>query len=119
MFIKLRKTLEAEGIGLLLVSVDDPDSQPAALSFLKEHHARLPSYAAKGSLALFKMALNPRWPGMIPATFLYDASGKLHYFWGGPVYENELMPIVNGFLAGKAIDGESTFGLAPGATTSR
>jgi hypothetical protein len=51
---------------------------------------------------------------MLPATFLYDAAGKLRYFWGGPAYEHEILPVIEGFLAGKTIDGEATFGLAPG-----
>ena len=53
---------------------------------------------------------------MIPASFLFDAAGKLRYFWAGEVYEKELLPIVEGFLAGKHIDGTSDFGNAPGAT---
>jgi hypothetical protein len=53
---------------------------------------------------------------MIPASFLFDASGKLRYFWAGEAYPREIWPIIEGFLAGRAIDGEANFGLAPGAT---
>ena len=53
---------------------------------------------------------------MLPVSFLFDAAGKLRYFWAGEVYEKELVPVVEGFLAGKHIDGVSDFGLAPGAT---
>ena len=51
---------------------------------------------------------------MLPATFLYDARGKLRYYWGGPAYEHEILPIIEGLLRGDAIDGEASFGLAPG-----
>jgi hypothetical protein len=53
---------------------------------------------------------------MIPVSFLFDATGKLRYFWPGEVYEKELVPIVEGFVAGRHIDGTANFGLAPGAT---
>jgi hypothetical protein len=54
---------------------------------------------------------------MLPASFLFDGTGKLRYFWGGEAFEAELTPIVDGLLAGKPIDGESRFDLAPGMTS--
>jgi thiol-disulfide isomerase/thioredoxin len=114
MLIGLTTNLAAQGVQVLFVSVDEPDSEQAALAFLREQGGEPPAYVAERPLSAFKQAMNPRWKGMLPATFLFDAEGKLRYFWGGPVYENELLPIVDGFLAGKNIDGEATFGLAPG-----
>jgi peroxiredoxin len=104
----------APDIELLLVSVDDPKTWDKARALLHDLGAPEPEYVVRGPLEPFKSALNPRWPGMIPATFLYDEQGKLRYFWGGPAYENEVAPILEGFLAGKPIDGEAVFGLAPG-----
>ncbi len=103
-----------EGVEFLLVSVDEPEERPQAEAFLRDNDVILEGYLAARPLEPFKRALNPRWPGMLPATFLFDASGVLRYFWGGPAYENEIVPIIEGLLAGKAIDGEATFGLAPG-----
>ena len=54
---------------------------------------------------------------MLPASFLFDGTGKVRYFWGGEVFEVEIVPILEGLLAGKAIDGEARFDLAPGQTT--
>ena len=51
---------------------------------------------------------------MLPATFLYDENGILRFYWGGPVYEKEITPVVDGLLAGEKIDGEQVMGLAPG-----
>jgi hypothetical protein len=53
---------------------------------------------------------------MIPATFLLDDQRKVRYFWGGPAYEHELLPIIEGFLAGREIDGQSNVSLSPGRT---
>lgn len=114
MLLALQQNLAPRGIGVLLVSVDEPESQPAAIAFLQEHGAPLPSYVAERPLGPFKVALNPNWPGMLPASFLFDASGKLRYFWGGEAFENELLKVVDEFLAGTLVDGAARFGLAPG-----
>lgn len=108
--------LAARGVPIWLVSVDDPDGFAAAKALLDSLHITLPAFAAAPPLQAFKAGVNPRWPGMIPVSFLFDATGKLRYFWPGEVYEKELVPIVDGFLAGKQIDGTANFGLAPGAT---
>jgi thiol-disulfide isomerase/thioredoxin len=108
--------LAAKGVPIWLVSVDDPDGFSAAKTLLETLHVELPSFAAARPLQAFKLSLNPKWPGMIPVSFLFDATGKLRYFWAGEVYEKELVPVVEGFLAGKHIDGVSDFGNAPGAT---
>jgi hypothetical protein len=110
----MAENLRHQGVAFVLVSVDEPEERPQAEAFLRDHHVTLESYIATRPLEPFKLALNPRWPGMLPATFLYDGAGKLRYYWGGPAYEQEILPIIEGFLAGKTIDGEATFGLAPG-----
>jgi thiol-disulfide isomerase/thioredoxin len=108
--------LAAKGVAIWLVSMDDVDARPAAQELLLGLGVTLPAFAARAPLAEFKVGLNPRWPGMIPASFLFDPSGKLRYFWAGEAYPREILPIIDGLLAGRAIDGEANFGLAPGAT---
>ena len=102
---------------MLLVSVDEPDDRARAKSFLAENGIHLKSYLAARPLGPFKSGLHPRWPGMLPASFLFDGTGKVRYFWGGEAFEPEIVPIVEGLLAGKAIDGEERFDLAPGQTS--
>ena len=116
MLARVAPKLAAKGVPIWLVSVDDPEGFPAAKGVLDSLHIQLPSFAAAPPLQAFKIAMNPNWPGMIPVSFLFDATGKLRYFWAGEVYEKELVPIVEGFAAGKHIDGVSDFGRAPGAT---
>ncbi|MEP7052068.1 MAG: TlpA disulfide reductase family protein [Pseudomonadota bacterium] len=116
MLSRVSQKFAAQGVPIWLVSVDDPEGFPAARAMLNSLHIELPSFAAEPPLSAFKVALNPNWPGMLPVSFLFDATGKLRYFWAGEVYEKELVPVVEGFIAGKHIDGVSDFGLAPGAT---
>jgi thiol-disulfide isomerase/thioredoxin len=110
----LAPNLRQEGIHVILVSVDDPEDSGKAEAFLKGYDVRLPAYLAARPLGVFKVGLNPRWPGMLPATFFFDQTGKLRYFWGGPVYDNEILAVVDDYLAGKHIDGEADFTIAPG-----
>jgi hypothetical protein len=30
---------------------------------------------------------------MPPASFLFDETGKLRYFWGGEAFESEIVPV--------------------------
>lgn len=98
----------------LFVSVDEPSSWSAAVTFLEEQGVALPAQVVRGRLGPFKHALNPEWHGMIPATFLFDRGGALRYFWGGPVFENEIVPVLEDYLAGKKVDGKAIYGLAAG-----
>jgi thiol-disulfide isomerase/thioredoxin len=104
-------------IDVALVSVDEPETMAAAAKMLHDFGAKELGYVVTGPLGEFKAAMSPRWPGMLPATFLFDGTGKLRYFWGGPVHEDELVPLLRRYLAGEHIDGEANFGLAPGATS--
>lgn len=114
MLVSVKQRLASRGIDVVFVSVDEPETQEAARLFAAEHGLSGQLLVAARPLGPFKRAMNPEWPGMLPATFLFDETTKLRYFWGGPVFEDELMPIVEVFLAGKAIDGQSTPGLSPG-----
>lgn len=102
------------GVDVVLVTMDEPSDAEKATAFLSERRLGLGTFIAARPLDIFKLELNPRWPGMIPAMFLYDSAGKLRYFWGGPAYEDEIVPIIDGFVAGKHIDGEANFTLSPG-----
>ncbi len=116
MLARVAPQLAAKGVPIWLVSVDDPEGFPAARALLEQLHITLPAFAAAPPLQEFKAVINPSWPGMIPVSFLFDSTGKLRYFWPGEVFEKELVPLVDGFVAGKHIDGTANFGLAPGAT---
>lgn len=108
--------LAPAGLRLLLVSVDEPESEEKIPTMLSGYGIEPPYYVVERPLGKFKRALHPVWPGNIPVTFLFDGQGKRRYFWGGPIMAKELEPILEGFLAGRSIDGEARFQLAPGRT---
>ena len=113
MLARLANDLGPKGVHVLLVSLDEPGDHEKAVSFLQERGVTLPAYFAARPLGLFKQGMNPRWPGMLPASFLVDASGKLRYYWGGEAFEEELMPVLSALVAGKPIEGESAAQVAP------
>jgi thiol-disulfide isomerase/thioredoxin len=107
MLAQVASSLQTQGLSLMLVSADEPKARPQAAAFLAGLSPRpsADAFVVDGPLASFKRALNPRWKGAIPSTFLYDADAQLRYFWPGPVLEHELTTIVNAFLAGRELQG--------------
>lgn len=113
MLARLAKDLAPKGVHILLVSLDEPADHAKAAAFLQERGVTLPLYFAARPLGPFKLGMNPRWPGMLPASFLFDATGKLRYYWGGEAFEEELTPVLGALVAGKPIEGESDAKVAP------
>jgi thiol-disulfide isomerase/thioredoxin len=110
----LAGNLKPQSIEVVLVTVDAPKDEAKALSFLKDNHITLKSYIVDGSIGDFKVGINPRWPGMLPASFLFDRQAKLVHFWGGEAFEQEIVSVIDAFVAGRPIEAETRFGLAPG-----
>ena len=119
MLVGLTDNLKQNQVEVMFVSVDEDESLGAAEEFARISGKQPPLLVAQRPLGAFKQGLNPRWKGALPATFLFDGVGKLRYFWGGPVYDHELLPIVDGLLRGEHIDGEAHLGLSPGKDMRR
>jgi thiol-disulfide isomerase/thioredoxin len=110
---QLAVAFEPRGVHVILVSLDEPGDRDKALGFLREHDVKLVSYQAERPLGTFKQAMNPRWPGMLPASFLFDASGTLRYYWGGEAFEQEFTPVLDALATGRPIEGEADIQVAP------
>lgn len=107
LLLQMRKTFAAEGIDFVFVSADERRDYPKAAELMRSWSAPAPFLAVAGSMEAFKRAMHTNWKGAIPATFLFDAAQKLRHYWEGPVLEHEISPILQGFLAGEPIDGET------------
>ncbi|HXK19700.1 MAG TPA: TlpA disulfide reductase family protein, partial [Polyangiaceae bacterium] len=110
----LSVNLKPQGVQIVLVSVDEPKDEAKALSFLKDNGITLASYVVDGDMGDFKQGMNPNWPGMLPASFLFDRAAQLVHFWGGEAFENEITPVIDNFVAGRPVEAETRYGLAPG-----
>jgi thiol-disulfide isomerase/thioredoxin len=100
MLLSVADSVAEHGIGLMLVSADEPAKRAQAAAFLRQHAGGRAGYIVDGRLGPFKRALHPTWKGSIPSTFLFDDRGTLRHTWLGPVYEHELQPVLQAFIAG-------------------
>ena len=107
MLLQLREAFAAQGLDFVFVSADETPDLPKAVELMRSWSGPLPTFAVAGRMTPFKRAMHPSWKGAIPATFLFDDTQKRRHFWEGPILEHEISPILQGFLAGDAIDGET------------
>lgn len=81
--LHVARELAPQGLRLVLVSVDFPGAEAAAAKFLTSEGVDFPTFVRTGKDEAFVDGLEPQWSGAIPATFLYDAEGKLVRYWEG------------------------------------
>ncbi len=86
--VRLSEDYRDRGVDLVLVSTDFQEQ--AARRFLADQGVREPSYFKEGGDMEFIEALNPRWSGALPATFVFDRDGTLRFFREGKTTYEEL-----------------------------
>ena len=86
--LSVARAHKADGVRLLLVSVDFDDQLPAVRKFLAERGVEQTTYFKNEADQTFINAVNPEWSGALPATLVYDRKGKLVEFWEGAADEN-------------------------------
>jgi thiol-disulfide isomerase/thioredoxin len=82
-FPKLRRgllKLPKQGVGVQLVAIDRPEDERAAAKMLSDYKlTELPAFLldAPEPDPVAKAVGDAKWDGALPATFVYDGSGKL------------------------------------------
>lgn len=85
--LRLRRAYADRGLRLVLVSGDFASDREQATAFLGEQGVDFPTYLKKGTDMEFIDAFDPRWSGALPATFIYDDTGRLrHTIYGKGSY---------------------------------
>jgi thiol-disulfide isomerase/thioredoxin len=75
--IALEKKLAPKGVKLLLISADEPSDEAKAGQFLGTVKAGQPWYIKNATDDdKFINGIDPKWSGALPATFIFDRSGK-------------------------------------------
>jgi thiol-disulfide isomerase/thioredoxin len=75
--VALQNCYVAKGVKLLLISADDAADEPKARAFLESVRAPGPFYIkAAADDDAFIRAVDPKWSGTLPSTFVYDRQGK-------------------------------------------
>lgn len=81
---------------LVSVSMDEPEDSAQVVSFLKEQKATFPAYLRDfKDFQKFVNAVDPDWGGGIPATVIFDRTGKRVYGHEGKLTYAELRKIID------------------------
>jgi thiol-disulfide isomerase/thioredoxin len=79
------RTFEAQGLVVLGASMDDDAEMNLVRRFLARNNPTFQNYRVKpGIFEEFVHAVDPRWRGALPTTFLYDRQGRLALRLDGP-----------------------------------
>lgn len=97
----LAAKLKARGFILATVSADEPEDEGAAAAFLRTAGAEaLPAYLKRArNDEAFINAINRRWSGALPASFIFDRAGRLAHSFFGEVPVSTLEAAVKPLLA--------------------
>lgn len=92
--LKVGRELKGRGAALVLVSGDFDDSRDDALKFLADHGVDFTNYLKTGRDEDFIDGLAKEWSGVLPATMVYDGTGRLRHFREGKVTYQQLRDLV-------------------------
>jgi len=81
---------KAEGLRLVLVSVDDEDNRDEVVRFLASQGVDFQTWMKLGDDMSFINALSPQWSGALPASFLFDGGGRVRQSWYGGITPDTL-----------------------------
>jgi thiol-disulfide isomerase/thioredoxin len=88
--VRVARKYQEQGLKVILVSADDDKDMAQIKKFLADEGVDFPAYIKAEKDQPFIDGLDKRWTGALPATFLYDGSGKLRDFWEGEATFNVL-----------------------------
>jgi len=105
--LRVRRELGPAGLRLVLISADFEESVPEARAFLTTLGVDFPTWRkpSGGDMAWID-ALDPGWSGSLPASFLFDADGRLLRSWESVVTDEELTTAAQRALRGQPVHGE-------------
>ena len=101
--VKIDKDYRSRGLDFIAISLDDPpDIKTAVPKFLRQMQATMPTYLLNVSdpePAI--LSVDATWSGALPATFLYDAEGKVVFKQFGRVKTPELRAAIEKLVGSK------------------
>lgn len=95
--LDFEKRYSAKGVRLLLISADEISDEPKARAFLESLDGPPATWikSAKDDDAFIR-AVDPKWSGTLPSTFVYDRQGRLAKSFTGEIDVKELENAVRG-----------------------
>ena len=114
--VKIDQQYRSRGLDFTAVSLDDlADIKTSVPKFLREMRVTTPTYLLNVSdpeLAMSKV--DSEWSGALPATFLYDAQGKIVYKRLGRIKVDELTAAIEKLLRSSESRVSSSESAVPG-----
>ena len=103
--VKLDQQFRRKGLDMIAVSLDDlADIKTGVPKFLREMRATMPAYLLNvPDPDQIISTVDPQWSGALPATFLYDAEGKVVFKHFGPIKPLELRAAIEKVLGSKVV----------------
>ena len=103
--VKLDQQFRPKGLDMISVSLDDlADIKTGVPKFLREMRATMPAYLLNvPDPDQIISTVDPKWRGALPATFLYDAEGKVVFKHFGRFKPLELRAAIEKLVGGKAV----------------
>jgi thiol-disulfide isomerase/thioredoxin len=99
--VRFYRDNRAQGLRLVLISADDDAQRAEVARVLTALSFDGPAFIKRGNDMTFIDALDPRWKGALPATFLFDGRGVKKTSWLGSVTYDQLHTRVSGLLRRK------------------
>ena len=101
--VKIDNEYRGRNLDFVIVSIDDvSEINTSVPGFLKEMRATMPAYLLNTLEP--EAAINyvdPKWGGSLPATFLYDAQGKVVFKHMGRINADELRSAIKAVISDK------------------
>jgi thiol-disulfide isomerase/thioredoxin len=97
--VKLADRLRARGLDFVLISADEPEQEPQARKFITIAKVPGPLYIkSTDDDDKYAAAIYPKWQGELPASFIYDRSGKKAGAFIGEVPLKNIEDVIAKFL---------------------
>jgi thiol-disulfide isomerase/thioredoxin len=85
-------------VRFIYVSADFKSQRGSIAKIFTEKGGRLPTYFRSGDDQPFIDAVDAKWSGTIPATFIFDRNGTQLRRWQGELTGDELIGALDGYL---------------------
>jgi thiol-disulfide isomerase/thioredoxin len=79
--VRFYRKWKDRGVRLVLVSADTREDKAAAEAFLASQGIDFPSFLKDDDDTTFIDSIDKRWNGTLPASFLFDGTGKQRQLW--------------------------------------
>jgi thiol-disulfide isomerase/thioredoxin len=97
--VKFSAQLRARGLDFVSISADEPEQEPQARKFIVAAKVPGPLYIkSTDDNDKYAAAIHARWDGSLPASFIYDRSGKKVGAFIGEVPMKNLEDVIAKFL---------------------